>query len=146
MNLLALMVPFFASLFGYLRSNRGEVAKQTGIGEEVIGKVSTAVEDFFSKDEKAALAVMAEVDKARAHDSTMVGHEPPAVALLRGIVRPLITLTAFVWYVYARAAGVVLGGEDYAIIGGILAFWFGFRPFEKGAGGSGKAATGGRLQ
>lgn len=144
MNLLALIVPFFAALFGYLRTNKGTIAKQTGVGEDVVDKVSGAVEEFFTKDEKAVATVMAEVDKARVHDTAMSANEPPLVALLRGIVRPLITLTAFLWYVYARAAGVEMGAEDYAIIGGILAFWFGFRPFEKGSVGSGKGATGGR--
>lgn len=144
MNLLALIVPVFAALFGYLKGNTGTIARQTGLSEDVVGKVSSAVQDYFTRDQKAIETVMAEVDKARVHDTAMSAHEPPLVALLRGIVRPLITLTAFVWYVYARATGVVLGAEDYAIVGGILAFWFGFRPFEKASGGSGKPATGGK--
>jgi len=36
------------------------------------------------------------------------------------------------WYIYARLNDIPLQAEDYAIIGGIMAFWFGFRPFEKG--------------
>lgn len=149
MSLLAAALPVVSIITDLLRSNRGEMARQAGVSEEAIGKVGDAVEAFLTKDERAMQAVMAEIDKARAHDTAMNATPmPPVVLLLRGLVRPLITLTAFLWYVYARAAGIALDGEDYAIIGGILAFWFGFRPFEKVLPqsvktGSGKGATGG---
>jgi len=42
-----------------------------------------------------------------------------------------VTFAAMSWYLYARTQGIELTQEDYAIIGGVLAFWFGFRPFEK---------------
>lgn len=143
MSILGVAEPVISILADVLRSNKVEVAKQTGVSEDAIGKVGDAVESFLTKDERALQAMMAEIDKARAHDTAMNATAmPPVVLLLRGLVRPLITLTAFFWYVYARAAGIALGSEDYAIIGGILAFWFGFRPFEKAtAGDSGKGAT-----
>jgi hypothetical protein len=75
---------------------------------------------------------MAKIDKARDSDAALNSLDLPRfVNVLRGIVRPVITLTAFFWYVYARATNVPMGAEDYAIVGGIMAFWFGFRPFEK---------------
>jgi len=37
----------------------------------------------------------------------------------------------FSWYVYARANGIELQEYDWYIIGGVIAFWFGFRPLEQ---------------
>lgn len=127
---LAFVVPLVGALVELLRSRRGEVARQTGLDEGIVSKVSEAVEVYLTKDEKALAAVMAEVDKARQHDVAM-GAVPAVVSLLRGLVRPVVTMAAFGWYVLARVCGIELGAEDYAIVGGIMAFWFGLRPFEK---------------
>lgn len=150
MSVFALAVPVIEALVGYLNERKGDVARTTGLSEETVGKVSDAVTGYLTQDERATQAIMAEIDKAREHDAAMSGGSLlPVVALLRGLVRPVITLTAFFWYVYARAAGVPMGPEDYAIVGGVLAFWFGFRPFEKGSVAAtpparGSGATGGR--
>lgn len=132
MPILPVALPVLGAVAEYLLSRKADVAKQTGLPEETIGKVSAAVNDFLTKDERAQAAVMNEIEKARQHDIATAENTPPIVALLRGLVRPVITLAACFWYIYARLIGVELTGEDYAIIGGIMAFWFGFRPFEKG--------------
>ena len=125
-------LPILGVVADYMLSRKADVARQTGLPEETIGKVSAAVADFLTQDERAQAAVMAEIDKARVHDTAANDNAPPIVQLLRGLVRPIITLAACFWYIYARLNGVDLTTEDYAIIGGIMAFWFGFRPFEKG--------------
>lgn len=146
MSLVNVAVPLISAVAQLLRSRSDDVAKQTGLSKDVVGQVGDAIEQFMTQDERAMQAIMVEVDKARLHDVEISkgNGAVPLVALLQGLVRPLITMTAFIWYVYARASGVPLGSEDYAIIGGILAFWFGFRPFEKPGAGIGKVATGGR--
>lgn len=154
-GLVTIALPVLAAIVAYMKGRTGDIARQTGLSEDTVAKVSDVVGGLFSQDSKAAEAVMAEIDKARAHDASMNVNMPPIVNLLRGLVRPVITLTAFFWYVYARSLGVPMAGEDYAIVGGIVAFWFGFRPFEKGAGAStvaqmlpmrGKGATGGAAE
>ncbi|MBI1308712.1 MAG: hypothetical protein GC129_02490 [Proteobacteria bacterium] len=133
MNAIAYLVPLLAGLIEVFRSRKADVAKDSGVSETVVGKVGDAVEAYLMKDEKAMQVLMGEIDKAREHDTAMNSVPmPPVVNLCRGMVRPVITFTAFLWYVYARVAGIDLGAEDYAIVAGILAFWFGFRPFEKG--------------
>jgi hypothetical protein len=68
-------------------------------------------------------AELADVASAREHDKASYGNS--AVDFLRGIVRPVITLSAFSFYVYAKVEAVGLTAEDYGIIGMVLAFWFG---------------------
>lgn len=131
-NLLTLAPTLLGVLTSYLESRKGDVAKATGLSEETVGQVSHVVNGYLTQDERVTQAIMGEIDKARAHDAGLTG-VAPFVNTLRGLVRPLITLTAFFWYVYARSVHIALGSEDYAIIGGVMAFWFGFRPFEKGS-------------
>ena len=134
MPLINIALPVLGAVADYLLTRKADVAKQTGLSEDAVGKVAATVSDFLTQDERAQAAIMAEIGKARLHDTELAASgAPPIVQLLRGLVRPVITLTAFFWYVAARAQGITLGAEDYAIIGGIMAFWFGFRPFEKGA-------------
>lgn len=130
--MLNVALPILGVLADALLARKTEIAKQTGLPEEAVGKVSAAVSDFLTRDERAAAAVLADIEKARRHDIETATNAPPVVVLLRGLVRPVITLAACFWYIYARLSGVPLLAEDYAIIGGIMAFWFGFRPFEKG--------------
>lgn len=130
--MLNLAKPMLGALADVLLSRKAELAQQTGLPEDAVGKVSAAVSEFLTRDERAAAAVMAEIEKARSHDVALADNAPPLVQLLRGLVRPIITLAACFWYIGARLYGIPLGPEDYAIIGGIMAFWFGFRPFEKG--------------
>lgn len=131
-----LAVPILQAITGFMNERKADVVEKTGLSMDTVNKVSSAVTDMLGKDERVTQAIMAEFEKARAHDMAMVASNIiPAVSLLRGLVRPVITLTAFFWYVYARCAGLPMNGEDYAIVGGIMAFWFGLRPFEKSAGG-----------
>jgi hypothetical protein len=125
-------LPILGVLADALLTRKADIAKQTGLPEDAVGKVGAAVSDFLTRDERAAAAVMAEIEKARQHDAATGAEAPPVVVLLRGLVRPIITLAACFWYIFARLNNVPLLAEDYAIIGGIMAFWFGFRPFEKG--------------
>lgn len=140
------MGPVLGVLAEFLRSKGPDVAKQTGVPESTVGQVGEALTKFLTQDERLAAQLAAEMQQARSHDVQGLNMAPPFVQLLRGMVRPVITLTAFGWYVYARSVGIVLGAEDYAIVGGIMAFWFGFRPFEKTnvVGMVGGKATGGR--
>lgn len=132
MSLLTVALPILEVVANLMSEHKDDLAKKTGLSTETVTKVSSAVTDYLSQDERAVQAMMAEIDKARDSDAALNALDLPRfVNVLRGMVRPVITLTAFFWYVYARATGVELGGEDYAIVGGVMAFWFGFRPFEK---------------
>lgn len=129
-----LALPVIQAIMGLLNERKADVAEKTGLSVDTVSQVSNVVNDMLTKDERVTEAIMAEFDKARAHDTAMAASNIiPAVSLLRGLVRPVITLTAFFWYVYARCAGLPMNGEDYAIVAGIMAFWFGLRPFEKSA-------------
>jgi hypothetical protein len=130
-SLLNLAAPILNVVSSYMESRKADVAQATGLSEDTVGQVSSVVSSYLTQDEKAAAAIMSEIDKAREADSTLGPLVPQFVNTLRGLVRPLITLVAFFWYVYARSVHIEITGEDYAIIGGIVAFWFGFRPFEK---------------
>lgn len=138
MGLWNVAVPVLSVIGGLLEERKADVAEKTGLSVETVGRVSGVVGDILTKDERVYEAVMAEIDRARMHDSAMVDvNALPLVNYLRGLVRPVITLTAFFWYVYARCTGVPMLAEDYAIVGGIMAFWFGVRPFEKASGREG---------
>jgi hypothetical protein len=128
----ALVLPVIQVIVGYLLARKAEVANMTGLNEDNVGKVGEALQHFLTQDTNAQQLVYDQIDKARQADVATAAGAPPVVLLLRGLVRPIVTFTAFGWYVVARASGVTLGSEDYAMIGGIVAFWFGFRPFEKG--------------
>lgn len=132
MSFVNVALPVIGAVIDLIARRKDDVARTTGVSVDTVGKVGQAIEDYLSKDERALKAVMDEIDRARAHDIAVNAKVPPVVELLRGVVRPLITLTAFAYYVGARLAGVELLPEDYTLIGGIVAFWFGFRSFEKG--------------
>ena len=132
MSIWSVAVPVLTAVGGMLETRKAEVAEKTGLSVDAVGKVSGVVNDFLTKDERALEAIMAEIATARTHDSAMAtANAVPLGNILRGLVRPVITMTAFFWYVYARCTGMPVLTEDYAIIGGIMAFWFGLRPFEK---------------
>lgn len=133
------VVPIVGVLLEFLRLKKGAGTKTVlpgGVPETTVGKVGAAVENYLTRDERVLQADYDETERARRHDVDM-GIRVPAIDVLRGLVRPVITLTAFFWYVYARVSGIEMMAEDYAIIGGVVAFWFGFRPFEKIGGPSG---------
>lgn len=125
------MIPLLAAVVEVFANRKADVAKSVGISEDTVTRVGSVVGEILSKDEKLMAQASAEIEKARQHDAATGGNAPPVVELLRGLVRPVVTLGAFIWYVYARANGIDMAPEDYAIIGGVVAFWFGFRPFEK---------------
>lgn len=132
MSLMSVALPILQAVTGLMNDHKADVAEKTGLSIETVGKVSGVVGDLLTTDERVLEAIMAEIDKARDHDNAMnASNVLPFISMLRGLVRPVITLTAFFWYVYARCTGLEMGGEDYAIVGGIMAFWFGLRPFEK---------------
>jgi hypothetical protein len=125
------ILPVASMIFEIFRTKSADVAKTVGVPEDVVKNVGLAVEQVMNKDERLLKQAADEIERARVHDIASATKAPPLIDFLRGLVRPLVTLTAFYWYVYARMHGIALGAEDYAIIGGIVAFWFGFRPFEK---------------
>lgn len=124
------LIPMLGAVLQLIRNHKNEIAEKSGVAADGVQRVSDVVEAFLSKEERTQAALLQSVEQARQHDAAL-----PAgtlwMANLRACVRPVVSLTAMVWYVYARANGIALQSEDYAIIGGILAFWFGFRPFEK---------------
>ncbi|RYG61720.1 MAG: hypothetical protein EON60_02530 [Alphaproteobacteria bacterium] len=132
MSWIGVALPIITAVTSLMHDKKGDLAAKTGLTVETVGKVSGVVSELLTKDERLAETIMVEIEKARQHDSSMgASNAMPLISLLRGLVRPVITLTAFFWYVYARCAGLPMAGEDYAIVGGIMAFWFGLRPFEK---------------
>ncbi len=142
MSWMGVAFPIISAVTGLMHDKKGDLAAKTGLSVETVGKVSGVVTDLLAKDEGLASVIMAEIEKARQHDSGMgASNMMPLISMLRGLVRPVITLTAFFWYVYARCAGLPMSGEDYAIVGGIMAFWFGLRPFEKVSEGGNVAVS-----
>ena len=99
--------------------------------ESIVSKVLGAVEDYANKDERMQAFLAEQINKARSHDIATFDKTDKFSNRLRSSVRPLTTFAAMAWYIYARLNEIPLQAEDYAIIGGIMAFWFGFRPFEK---------------
>lgn len=107
------------------------IAKGSGLAEETVEAVLKGADAYLQKDERALRELNQFVADARAHDIATFNKEDAFSNRMRSCVRPMITFAAMGWYIYARGQGIALTQEDYAIIGGILAFWFGFRPFEK---------------
>jgi hypothetical protein len=122
----ALVLPVVQVIVGYLLARKAEVAHLTGLDETSVGKVGDALKQFLTQDVNAQQLVFDQIDKARQADVATATGAPPLVVLLRGLVRPVVTFVAFGWYVVARASGVTLGSEDYAMIGGdcCVLVWF----------------------
>ena len=129
--MLNVMLPLVGALFSGLQRNRNAIAEQAGVAPSTIEKVGAAMEAYLTKDERILQQASAELERARQHDIATQVTDMPSVNFARGMVRPLITFAAMGWYVYARVQNIPLTPEDYAIVGGVLAFWFGMRPFEK---------------
>jgi hypothetical protein len=108
-------------------------------GKEKGGLVRETLDNFadFVLNDTRAKEVLLEhakleeqkIQNARDHDKA--SYNLPVVDIARGLVRPLTTIGVFSWYVYARANGIELQEYDWYIIGGVIAFWFGFRPLEQ---------------
>lgn len=118
-------------LFSLIKGGTSSIAKETGVDEGIVSKVVNAVEAYTTKDERAQKFLAEQMELARQHDIATFDKDNVYVNALRSSVRPLVTFSAMGWYLYARVNGIELLEEDYAIIGGVLAFWFGFRPFDK---------------
>lgn len=127
----AALLPIIGQIIGMVREQKGAIADKAGVSTEAVEKVTTAIENYISKDERVLQMAEQAINNARQHDTSTYNPQDKLVNTARGLVRPVCSFIAIVWYVAARACGVELLAEDYAIIGGILAFWFGFRPFEK---------------
>lgn len=125
------VVPALAGIFSALVQGRQNISAESGVREDVVQRVLGAAEAYVSKDERVQAQLLAELENARAHDAVTFDKTDMAANRLRSSVRPIVTFAAMGWYVYARIEGIELAAEDYAIVGGVLAFWFGFRPFEK---------------
>lgn len=124
------IIPIVSTVLSLLKDNREEVAQNTGVPSSKIQNIVTVFESMLGKDEKLLMQIEEQVERARQHDIQTQVNEP-VVNVFRGLVRPVITFIAMGWYVYARVYNIPLNAEDYAIVGGVLAFWFGFRPFDK---------------
>ncbi|MDD9911583.1 MAG: hypothetical protein OXR68_05580 [Alphaproteobacteria bacterium] len=125
------ILPIVSTVLSLVKEKREDIASKASVKPELIDHVSSVLEKYLTKEEKAFKCISDEIEKARQHDISTQVHSVPAIELLRGGVRPIITYIAIFWYVYARVNDIQLLTEDYAIISGIIAFWFGFRPFEK---------------
>lgn len=129
--MIQLATTVLGGLFGLLKGNTKSIASEAGVDEGVVGRVLGAVEAYATKDERMQAFLAEQIDKARQHDVATFDKTDLFSNRLRSSVRPLTTFAAMAWYIYARLNDIPLAAEDYAIIGGVMAFWFGFRPFEK---------------
>lgn len=127
----AALLPVIAQILGAIRTEKSAIASSAGVSPDAVDKVTAAIESYISKDERLQKMAEEAVNNARQHDANTYNPADKLVNTARGLVRPVCSFMAMGWYVAARASGIALMAEDYAIIGGILAFWFGFRPFEK---------------
>lgn len=122
-----------AGIFAKILANfaKTEKAKSLGINDVVVNEVSNFIKSdhLFEKELNGQLSQ--ELEKARKHDNDINSQVSSYVINIRGLIRPICTIAAFMWYVYAKLNNIVLDSHDYSIIGGILAFWFGFRSYEK---------------
>lgn len=122
------MLPALLPLVGSLV---GGFVKKKGKGLGIPEGVGEAFNEYLTKDQKALEQINGFVENARKHDIATFDKTDKFSNRLRSSVRPLTTFAAMAWYIYARLNDIPLNAEDYAIIGGVMAFWFGFRPFEK---------------
>jgi len=129
--MLAALLPIISQVLGMVRDQKNTIAQKAGVSPDAVDKVTSAIESYISKDERLQQMAEQAINNARQHDTSTYSANDQLVNTARGLVRPVCSFIAIAWYVIARASGIPLTAEDYAIIGGILAFWFGFRPFEK---------------
>ena len=125
------MLGAITGLFSLFSGAASSISKGIGVDEGIVTKVIKGIEHYASKDERVQKFWAEQMQNARKHDIATFDKTDVFSNRLRSAVRPFCTMVALLWYVYARSNEIPLGQEDYAIVGGILAFWFGFRPFEK---------------
>tara|TARA_Y100001960_G_C14781757_1_gene887387 strand:- start:2946 stop:3332 length:387 start_codon:yes stop_codon:yes gene_type:complete len=97
----------------------------------VTNDITNAIAAYLKNNAELEKEIIAEIDKARQHDITIGQNVSKFIINLRGLIRPVCTIAAFTWYIYAKLNNIELTSEDYSIIGGVLAFWFGFRSYDK---------------
>lgn len=129
--MIQLAMPLLISLVDVFMDRKKIIAQKTGVSESVISSVTDVFADFLVKDKDVLDLTASHMQNARSHDIETFDKADLFSNRFRSIVRPICTFIAISWYVFARVNEIPLQQEDYAIIGGILAFWFGFRPFEK---------------
>ncbi|MCP4355505.1 MAG: hypothetical protein GY793_07720 [Proteobacteria bacterium] len=112
------------ALSSFAKSKKGI---DLGINDEIV----KAVSEYLERDIKLEKEILSQIESARSHDLNTSSKNSSIINNIRGIVRPICTFIAFAWYLYAKIHNIALTVEDYTIIGGILAFWFGFRSIDK---------------
>tara|TARA_Y100001960_G_C14503829_1_gene742972 strand:- start:228 stop:629 length:402 start_codon:yes stop_codon:yes gene_type:complete len=110
---------------------KSDKAKSLGINDVVVNEVSNYIKADKIFEQEIDQHLSKELEKARKHDNDINSQVSSYVINIRGLIRPICTVAAFIWYVYAKLNNIDLDSQDYSIIGGILAFWFGFRSYEK---------------
>lgn len=123
----ATLIPVIASLIQTFAQREIK-----GVPAKAVSDVTGALQKYLTQDAEALKIMEDAVNAARQHDAATFDKDDRFSNRLRSSVRPVCTYVAVGWYVYARVMGLPLGSEDYALIGGMVAFWFGLRPFEKG--------------
>jgi hypothetical protein len=104
---------------------------KANIDNAIVSEISQYIKDDKLFEQELENHLSQEIEKARLHDNSINTQVSSYVINIRGLIRPVCTVAAFIWYVYAKLNGISLDSQDYSIIGGILAFWFGFRSYEK---------------
>lgn len=100
----------------------------------ITSDIANGIASYLKNNVELEKEIINEIDKARQHDIKIGENVNKFITNLRGLIRPLCTVAAFVWYIYAKLNHIELTSEDYSIIGGVMAFWFGFRSYEKKSG------------
>ncbi|KPJ66530.1 MAG: hypothetical protein AMJ43_07810 [Coxiella sp. DG_40] len=140
-------------VFEVVKGCASGIAKATGLDETVVSNVITGVSTYIEKDEiakeKVQTLISSELDKARQHELAFYSKSDKAGNFIRTITRPVVTM-ASIGCLFAMKIICVLSmlndpekisslvkdfpdaklmftltTYDYAIVGGILAFWFG---------------------
>lgn len=121
----------------------------TGIIDKVVDKIlpDPAVKNKHKeKIEALALSTYEElveteskvIQDSRAFDIKELGLLPDSVRIIRGCVRPFITLIAVSIWIANCTGLIVLATGDYAIVAGVFTYYFGTRSWEKKNGISGR--------
>ncbi len=129
--MMGLVSQFVQLALGQIVGNEKELAQKIGADERIVKQVTNGIGSWITEPERLLKLETDFLKQAREHDVQTYNKDDLWVNRLRSSVRPVVTFVTLFWYVYARVTGLSLQEEDYVIIGGVFAFWFGFRPFEK---------------
>lgn len=94
---------------------------------DIIKEVVTDKDAAMQLEGKLAIFFANTINDAREHDKATYGAtwSGQAVDFCRGMIRPVITMGAASYFIYAKMHGMEINDYDYTIIGGVFAFWFG---------------------